>query len=65
MNVSANVSFISECITQAKIKKPIKCPIVSICGERKTIFLSSTGSNISLDTNSKIAALIMNMKKVK
>lgn len=65
MNVSINVSLISECTSQAKIKKPIKCPIVSICGERNTIFFSSAGSNNSLEKNSKIAALIISIKKVK
>ena len=55
----------SECISQAKIKKPIKCPIVSICGERKTSFFNSVGSNNSLEKNSKIAAQVISMKKVK
>ena len=65
MNVFTNVNFISECISQAKIKKAIKCPIVSIFGERKTIFFNSVGSNNSLEKNSNIAVLIIMMKKVK
>lgn len=65
MNVSSNVSFIKECTNQAKIKKPIKCPTVSILGERKTIFLSSAGIDNSLEKNSKIAAQIIMKRKAK
>ena len=62
---AANSAASNEGETPWKIKKPIKCPIVSICGERKIIFFNSVGSNTSLEKNSKMAALIISMKKVK
>lgn len=65
MNVFGNDIFITECINQAKIKKLIKWPIVSICVERKTIFFNSVGSDNSLEKNNSIAALIMSIKKVR
>jgi hypothetical protein len=58
-------NFNTEDTTQVKTKKPIKWPIVSIFGERKTSFLIESGNNNSLEKNSKEAQQRISIKKAR